>query len=272
MAAKKRVDPLQAKAAKQKKIAIGGMVMLCLLLAIQGPKTLKMLKGPQAVTTAQPAPVTPVTPVPGGAPTPDPGAPAGGEATAAGASDLAAVSDSDPAPAAEAGQLVSFERFASKDPFAPQAEDVPAPVPTAGTDGGAGDGTATPGSDAGEAVDPAAPTPAGESAGGGGFTPAAPTPAAPALAAATSISVNGTPEDVKVDASFPAAQPTFVLVSVAKNGKSAQIGVAGGSYANGEPTIALKLGQKLTLQNTADGSRYELELLAVEGFAPPKSR
>ena len=54
--AAKRVDPLKAKAAKQKKIAIGGFVVLAALLAIQGPKTLKMLKGAEA---AAPAVVTP---------------------------------------------------------------------------------------------------------------------------------------------------------------------------------------------------------------------
>ena len=32
--------------------------------------------------------------------------------------------------------------------------------------------------------------------------------------------------------------------------------------------IAEEMG--ITLQNTADGSRYELELLAVEGFPLPK--
>ena len=48
--AAKRVDPLKAKAAKQKKIAIGGFVVLARVLAIQGPKTLKMLKGPRPST------------------------------------------------------------------------------------------------------------------------------------------------------------------------------------------------------------------------------
>ena len=41
-------------------------------------------------------------------------------------------------------------------------------------------------------------------------------------------------------------------------------------YADGDDTITLALGKKLTLQNTADGSRYELELLAVQGFPLPK--
>ena len=54
------------------------------------------------------------------------------------------------------------------------------------------------------------------------------------------------------------------------DGKSVEIGVAGGTYASGEPTITLELGEPLTLRNTADGSRFELELLAVAGFPLPK--
>ena len=49
-----------------------------------------------------------------------------------------------------------------------------------------------------------------------------------------------------------------------------QIGIAGGSYADGDDTIKLELGKPLTLQNTADGSRYELELRSVQGFPLPK--
>jgi hypothetical protein len=268
MAARKKVDPLKAKEAKQKKIAIGGMVLLCLLGAVQGPKTLKMLKGPQA--TAPAAAPAPTTPAPGTTtPTTTTTGPGTEAAPTGGAADLATVGDSDVAPEAEEGQLVTFERFASKDPFAPQAVVTPdaAPAPADGGDAAGADGGAP-------AEDPE-PSPVD-----GGFTPApgesgsagggSPTPAAPALAQLTSISVNGTAEDVEVEATFPAAEPTFVLVSLAKNGTSVEIGVAGGSYANGEQTIKLERGKPLTLQNTADGTRYELELLAVAGFPTPK--
>ena len=76
-------------------------------------------------------------------------------------------------------------------------------------------------------------------------------------------------EDVATEGSFPKDEPTFVLVEIAKSGKSVEIGIAGGEYAGGDETITLGLGKKLTLQNTADGSRYELELLAVQGFPLP---
>jgi hypothetical protein len=260
--APKRVDPLKAKEAKQKKIAIGGAVLLLAVLGVQGPKTLKMLKGPQPVatpaSTSTAAGATPVAP-----------APAAGTAAAvpaAAAPELSAVADSDLAPETEEGQLATFERFASKDPFAQQAEPVAtAPPPAAAPSDGTNDPAATtPGEK---------PAESGSADGAeGGFTTGGSTPAAPELAAATSISVNGVAEDVAVEESFPKDEPTFVLVKTAKNGKSVQIGIAGGEYANGGKTMTLASGQKITLQNTVDGSRYELELLAVQGYPVPKRK
>jgi hypothetical protein len=66
---------------------------------------------------------------------------------------------------------------------------------------------------------------------------------------------------LKADGAFPTAEPIFRLVSVAA--KSAKIGIVGGNYATGDPTVTLKVGKKLTLMNTADGKRYELLLVAV---------
>ncbi|HWN21918.1 MAG TPA: hypothetical protein VNP93_08080 [Gaiellaceae bacterium] len=268
MAAPKRVDPLKAKEAKQKKIAIGGMAVLCLLLFIQGPKTLKMLKGPEPTPAAAPAVPNPVAPAPGAT------APAAGSVGAAAPGDvvdLSALADSDVAPVAEEGHLVSFERFASKDPFVPQAVAASAPAPAAPADDAQGEGAggATPGE--ADPVDGGF-TPAPAEGSGGGTSGGASAPAAPALAADTSISVNGTAEDVEEEAAFPADEPTFMLVSLAKDGKSVEIGIAGGTYANGGQTIELEVGKPLTLQNTADGTRYELELLAVAGFPVPKQK
>jgi len=72
----RRIDPLKAKQARQKKIAIGLGVVFVAVLAFQGPKTLKMLKGPQQTaapqaTTPTPTPTT-TSGTPGaGAPAPD---------------------------------------------------------------------------------------------------------------------------------------------------------------------------------------------------------
>ena len=260
----RRVDPLKAKQARQKKLAIGLGVVLVAVVAFQGPKTLKMLKGPAAVaapaaTTPQPASSTPVTGTP---------APAG--ALAASAAPAAVLVDSDVPPATGQDQLQSFELFRSKDPFEQQAEEVsveapvsaapseaqpkPVDLPTAVTTGGSGStngGSALPGATAGAPVGPSPPS----------VKPPATT---------TSVAVNGKVEDVLVKGTFPTLEPVFVLVSLGQNGKSVKIGIAGGSYHDGSDTITLELGKPLTLQNTADGSRYELELRAVEGFPLPK--
>ena len=266
MAAKK-VDPLKAKAAKQKKIAIGGCVLLLALLAFQGPKTLKMLKGPQALpspTATAPATPAPGAAVPGGAAAGQ--VPAAGDATAAPAPELSAVADSDLSPDAEQGQLATFERFASKDPFAQQAEAKPTAPPAAAPPKDTDTSTSA---DTAKGAESNADADAG--AADGGFTTGGSDGAdTPALATATSISVNGVAEDVTVAAAFPKDEPTFVLAKVAKNGKSVEIGIAGGEYAGGGETITLALGKTITLQNTADGSRYELKLLTIQGQPVPK--
>jgi hypothetical protein len=263
----KRVDPLKAKEAKQKKIAIGGAVLLLALLGFQGPKTLKMLSGPPPVTTPTSTSAAPASTTPGV--TPATGAPPAGETPVAAAPELSAVADSDLSPEAVQGQLATFERFASKDPFAQQAEPV-ASAPARVSD--PRDGTEKDPVDTKNDAKPAESAADADGAADGGFTTGGSTPAAPAIAAATSISVNGVAEDVAVEGSFPKDEPTFVLVKLAKNGKSVEIGIAGGEYAGGDDTITLTFGKKLTLQNTADGSRYELELRAVQGFAVPKKK
>ena len=262
----KRIDPLKAKEAKQKKIAIGGAVLLLALLAYQGPKTLKMLQGPQPVSA--PTSTAPATTTPTG--TAAPAGTAASDVPAAPAPELSAVADSDLSPEAEQGQLATFERFASKDPFAQQAEPVQAGPPRTSDpkDGTEKDPVDTKNDASEEPADPAAE----EGATDGGFTTGGSTPDGAEIAAATSISVNGVAEDVAVEASFPKDEPTFVLVKVAKSGKAVEIGIAGGEYANGGETITLALGKKITLQNTADGSRWELELLAIQGQPVPQKK
>jgi hypothetical protein len=279
--ATKRVDPLKAKEAKQKKIAIGGAVLLVALIAFQGPKTMKMLQGPQpvttpAATTAAPAPTTPGTaPVTGGT------AAGGAPTTDAPVAELASVPDSDPAPDGEQGQLATFERFASKDPFVQQvsettpasSESAPPSPSTPSTASGAATAPISTSSSppAGSPTSPATPSV------GGSATPIATAPvagsAAPvaiaslgtrstssstATAQTATIDVNGAPQRVSVSESFPASNPTFTLVSVGSG--VAMIGIAGGSYASGAQTVTLRAGQTLTLVNTADGVRYDLRL------------
>ena len=263
MARKK--NAMELKAAKQKKIAIGGLVLFVIVLGIQVPRTLKMMKGAPAA-----APVVVTTPAAGaeGAPAPAPteavpGAPVPTSATPTAPTEL---TDSDPAPVAGPGQLVSFELFETKDPFAQQVD--PNAV------------VAQPAAEAPPAEKPPVNPPAGATPGGSGsVVPPGGSPGSTVLppptiapGATTSISINGAAEDVQVAGTFPAVDPSFVLVSLGADGRSVKIGVAGGSYADGKSAITLTMGKPLTLQNTASGARYELKLLTVLGSsARPKN-
>lgn len=279
--AKKNADPAKAKAAKQKKIAIVGTAFLLVLMAVEVPMIMKRMNGPQVTTPAAsaataPAPGTPA-PVPGAAP----GTPVSLAApTLAGANPTAAAPTTggtlvaDPAPTPGQGQLAAFTRFASKDPFASQSDAAGAPTgegpaSTGSSDSGSGSASGS-GSGGGQ---PAVPTPpsggSSGSSGGGSVVPgggsSAPTAPTPALGSAV-ISVNRRLEAVATGGVFPAAQPVFKLVSVTAH--AAKIAVAGGTYATGDPTITLRENKSVTLMNTADGTRYTLELLP-QGTAIP---
>ena len=267
--ARRSADPKAAKARRQKKIAIGGSLVLVLLLAVQVPKTLKLMNPEK--TAAPPAASAPApTPTPPSGSTTVPAAPpaaAGGGATTIPAAAVTGLPDTTASPAPDQGQLVSFERFASKDPFSQQVSvsggstDPPGGATDLGTPpaepGGAAGGTD---GGAGGAEEGTGDT--GFTAGPGTGTTTTATP----VATATTISINGEAEAVAVDADFPAAGPLFTLAALGKNGKSVEIGVAGGTLATGRPTVTLTRGKPLTLMNTADGTRYTLVLLAVEGF------
>jgi hypothetical protein len=234
-----KFDP-KAKAKRQKIIAgVLGLVLVGVLV-FQAPTILGAFGGSstppaeQASATPAPAPApvpTPVTPgVPAAAPTP---VPAGGSA---------ALVDSDPAPVPADGQLVSFDRFESKDPFVQQVSD-----------------TAAPSAPAPVAADPGSKA---ENPDGGTTIEPAPPPAPAPVARTATISVNGEEHRVGVGGSFPETDPIFKLVSL--KGSTARIGIVGGSYANGVPTITLRRGGKpVTLMNTADGTTYVLRLTAV---------
>jgi hypothetical protein len=95
------------------------------------------------------------------------------------------------------------------------------------------------------------------------ISPAATTPAVtpPAPAPTVAIATNGICERVPLKGTFPATQDIFRVTAIATGGATAKVGVVGGSYDNGKAVASLERGKKLTLVNTADGSRYVLELL-----------
>ena len=80
-------------------------------------------------------------------------------------------------------------------------------------------------------------------------------------ASSVAIEVNGSAEDVKVGDQFPAGDPAFRLV--AAGGDSADIGLASGSFAGGQDTVAIKVGETLVLVADPDGTRYSIKLLSV---------
>lgn len=213
----------KAKAKRQKIIlAVLGVVFVG-VLAWQVPGVLKIMnQKPPAAATAPPA----AAPAPGAPVTPVPGTPVSATPAASGS-----LADSDPAAQAAGGQLVSFDRFSSKDPFQPQLTRV----------------TASP-----KVVAPPKATPPSDSKP---KTPSAPPPSS------ARISVNGSAENVSVGGTFPQADPMFVLVLVTKT--SAKVGISGGSLDSGGGTVTLTKGKKLTLENTVDGARYVLVLVST---------
>ncbi len=226
----KKFDP-KAKARKQKIVAAVLGVLFLGVMAYQAPTILGLFGGGSSEVASEPAPAstTPI-PTPTGTPTPAAApAPAGG----------VALIDSDPAPQAAVGQLVTFDRFDSKDPFAQQAEE------SSGTE-------------------PAAPgKPKGEPTIGITDPEPAPAPApAPSAVGTATISVNGVSSDIGLGDSFPESDPIFKLVSLTRS--VAKVGIVDGTYATGAPTITLKRGGKpVTLMNTADGTTYVLRLVSV---------
>ena len=81
------------------------------------------------------------------------------------------------------------------------------------------------------------------------------------------IWVNGSDESVAVKKKFPKTDPTFVLLSLKP--KAAQSG-SSAVRSPGSESITLKMGQSLTLVNTATGARYTLRLLYT-GASPSRS-
>ena len=237
----KTFDP-KAKAKRQKIIAAVGGVILVALLVWRVPQVIALMnKKPAATPSTVPAPASPTPGVP--LPPPSPGSPA---PAAEGI-----LVDSDPAPAPAPGQLISFDRFVSKDPFAQQG--AASCVPDASGDESVPCSAAAPSGKAQPREPVGVPEPV--------FDVPDSKPAPKAAQTSTRIAINGETETVNVGSAFPSADPVFRLVSAAKG--SAKIAIDGGTYASGAATITLKKGEPVTLVNTADGTRYRLVLIAV---------
>jgi len=245
VARKNVADAAKAKAEKQKKIAIGLIVVLAaagayavhtmMSLNSGGSSSSKPQVAAVSTTGSTPAAPTATTPLPAA---PTLSGPLPTNTTAATPNGSSQLVDAVPT-SAGTGQLQSFSLFESKDPF-----NAGGPSSTA-----TGTKSSTPSKHAGTRKPPKTP-------------PAPPTP--PPTSAV--ISVNGTSESVTTGSNFPAASPAFQLVALTES--TAKVAVAGGSYSSGAATLTLKVNTPVTLVNTADGTRYTLTLLP-QGTVPP---
>jgi len=236
MSRKKRMQNVrEAKERRAKKLAIGGGVVLALLLAWEVPHFLggkKSAVPPPATTSAAATTspgTTPVTMAPGVA------------AAALTPATSTKLPNSDTPPRHSNAQLASFSTFASKDPFAQQV------TADTGLTGSTGSSSTT--------APPSVGTTAATTNGQSTLT------AARSLAhsGAVRISVNGRPESVRIGASFPSSNPIFRVVSVSRSG--VRIGLASGSYSSGAQTVSLGLNRTVTLVDTTNGRHYKLQLL-----------
>lgn len=246
----KRVDALKAKQKKQKIVAAVLGVVFLGVMGFQIPRLMKMMKTPPpphaSDTTATSA-------------APPTGTPSLAAPSLSGAEQPMTTTSSDPTAAADTaaalqGQLASFSRFASKDPFSQQLSE--------------GSTSSSGGSSSG-----------GSSSGSGG-TPTVPQgpqgPSSSPHPGTAVISVNGSLYTVAVGSDFPqatsadpSATPLFHLVSLTST--SAKVSIVGGSYSSGAASVTLKVNKPVTLMNTADGTRYTLVLKPLGTGVPTSS-
>jgi hypothetical protein len=260
--AKKKFDP-KAKAKRQKiMVAVGGVLLLG-LLAFQVPRTMKMLHPQDQTASSSSAATSSTATTPGATPLAPPAldgsatAASGSSATSNATSADGVTDPSNPLPP-DAGQLVSFSMFKSKDPFHQQ-------INTACLSDTSGETSSCPSSGSGAGSAKSASTTKSKS--GGSAAPEASivkvstTRSVPAKVTKATISVNGTASTALVGGSFPSSSPVFKLVSLTRS--AAKIGILGGSYESGASTVTLAKGKTVTLMNTADGTRYVLQLVSV---------
>ncbi|MDQ3866444.1 MAG: hypothetical protein M3304_06400 [Actinomycetota bacterium] len=236
MTGSRREATASEKQRKQRKALLVLTPVLLLLLVWQGPKTVSALRGEQAPATTATPPTTQAPAAPqatsttqgaAGTANPDPTA-------------TAPLPDTDPEPTADPGQLVSFTRFVGKDPFRQQVSDT-SDVPSSGdVDDGTPPADTAPAPTIGE-TEPSS-THAGEDE-------------------AAVVEVNGRRSQLRVGASFPSGDDVFRLVSI-RDG-TARVGLVSGKFSTGKKTIALAPGERIALENEADGTRYVVRLVRV---------
>jgi hypothetical protein len=248
------------KAARERKqkivVAIGGVV-LAGLMVIQGPKLLDAFGGggsdsstatPAATATPQ---ATPATGTPSATATPTTPSVEFVRAPKSARAQLAGVVIVPEQPVQPGdGQLGSFSRFDSKDPFVQQVKEAVA---------GAAAQAAPAQAQAPKAADAAVKAGASGSAASGGQPATGSASSAPAvLPTLAMLRVNGKLVSLEAGKRFPSGDGAFVVKSLKRN--SVGIAVADGEFAGGG-VLTLRLGRQVTLVNTATGARYVVKLV-----------
>jgi hypothetical protein len=255
MSRKSRIADLRkAKDRRAKKLAVGGVVLLAVVLAVEVPKIMKSNGGGSSTPPAATTTTTATTAGSGVSTPPQTTAPGTSAVAAAASTTNTPLPNSELPPRRAKSQLYSFSLFAGKDPFVQQVVDVTAGQPDPSSSSGSSSSGSVP-----------TLTASVSSATSGDATAAASNSSSPVRTLAASdtvkLQVNGRVQTVRVGATFPSSNPVFKLVSVA--GGVARIGIASGGYASGAQTVTLAAGKSLTLVDTADGTHYKIQLLAA---------
>jgi hypothetical protein len=227
----RRPTAAQLREKRSRTLAIAFSVVFLIVVVIQGPKLLKTLHGGSA-----PAGGAVAGALPAGV---NPSLPT---ATASGSTAAIALD----------GHLENLSRFPFKDPFRALVKDA------AGTTGSAGTSGTTPAK--AEKTSPAAAVAAA-------VGPTVTFTATKVPPNAAVVKTNGRRQILFIGDAFPTKDPLFKLVALGK--KNIRIGVLGGSFTSGLPTIKLAKGKRMTLANKADGSHYVLQLLRLTVATPP---
>ena len=249
-AAERAAAKSQQRAAKQKKILLVLVPVLIALVAWQGPKLMKQLKGDETAAPAAAETATSESALPAPAPA------AAGELTDPTAmvpGDVPLVNPNDPeAVAAATRSLPNSEQL----PVAAKSADRLQPlrgqrsVRPARRGGRRSVEHGCPGRD-----DPAAEL--------GNRHDAAPDDHAAAVDVHADLGHDvdqPAGRDPPVGATFPTT-PAFKIVAI--HSDSVEIGIADGSFSGGQPTITVKKGEEVTLVSQPDGARFTLKVVEI---------
>lgn len=236
MAANKKLTPLEQRDRRAKMMLAGLGVLLLAVLGFELPGLLGGKSGAPAAATTATTPSSTATAV----------------AVPAASSSLAGATIA----VDQTGRLVSFSRFAAKDPF----HALVAVSATTTTGSGSTVKQAT-----GRGVSAKPKTPAKPVTFSVHRAKAVPTgPLVPAVV----LQLNGTRRVIPVGSGFPESHPVFKLVSVGS--RSIWISLVGGSFGGGKQTLRIDAGHPVKLVNTTAATKYLIKVVRVTTAPKPK--